>query len=415
MNASKRGLIRLGIVSAAAAGLALVSPTVAVAVADSDPVGTSPVEVDPNELVVEETTTEPIVVELVIETEAIEAPTPGEPSSDETDPGAVVASDHEVVDRLQAPGMPDVGNHADGDDHDGGNHDGDNHDGDNHDGDNHDGDEHGNHDGDDHGDGHTGGGGTGDPYRMTFAVSWRLPDDTPITVLDDTLPTDWRTVFDLAAASATGSGKPTSAHCTYPQGSSELVCEFVGPGHGSGSGSADGMIVPAKKTATYTVTVLWPTDRWSIDGANAGPYSARTLCPRGGDQGGHADHGGHDSADGASALTTKGSVCLHTVVMRRSAVTPEPPPPPTQPPTQPPATDPVVIDGPASVVPASAPAPARASSPAAVAPVAATASAAPRQLPATGSSVDTMMMIGAIALALGSGLSLLARRQSTAG
>jgi LPXTG-motif cell wall-anchored protein len=96
--------------------------------------------------------------------------------------------------------------------------------------------------------------------------------------------------------------------------------------------------------------------------------------------------------------------------MRRSAVTPEPPPPPTQPP----ATDPVVIDGPATVVPA-APAPARASSPAGVAPVQTTASAAPQQLPATGTTVDTTMLIGAIVLALGSGLSLLARRQSTAG
>ncbi len=128
--------------------------------------------------------------------------------------------------------------------------------------------------------GHEGGsGGKGNPYRMTFTVSWLDPNGTPIGVLDAVLPIDWRTVFELTASSATGQGMPTSATCTYPVESDVLHCVFDNPGHGSG---ADGLVVPARPTATYTVTVAWPTTGWTITGANAGPYSARDLCPRGG-------------------------------------------------------------------------------------------------------------------------------------
>ena len=65
---------------------------------------------------------------------------------------------------------------------------------------------------------------------MTFSVTWRSPDDEIIP--PDMLPADVRSMFDLAAASATGSGKPTAAHCTYPAGGSELVCEFQNPDGG---------------------------------------------------------------------------------------------------------------------------------------------------------------------------------------
>ena len=247
---------------------------------------------------------------------------------------------------------------------------------------------------------HTGGGGTGDPYRMIFEVSWRLPDGSVITEL----PTDWRSMFDLAAASATGGGKPTSAHCTYQPGSSDLVCEFENPGkHAS---VTDGMIVPAKPSATYSVTVLWPISGWTIDGANAGPYSARDLCPRGG--GGHG--GGHDSGHGetveAAALEETGSVCLHTVVMRQPALTPEPPP------AEPPAQDPPVSEVPAAAPPQSqTPAPPEAApTPPAVEALPVTVT--PRALPATGNTATTTLMIGTIVLALGGCLFMLARRRN---
>jgi LPXTG-motif cell wall-anchored protein len=257
------------------------------------------------------------------------------------------------------------------------------------------------------GGGHSGGsggsGGSGDPYRITFVVSWRLPDDSTIPVLDDVLPADWREMFDLAAASATGGGKPTSAYCTYPPGSTDLVCEFRNPGHGS---DADGMVVPKKKTATYTVTVLWPTSGWTIDGANAGPYSARDLCPHGGhDDGGHNDghDGGHGETLEAAALDESGSGCVHTVVMRRAAVTADSP---AAEPPAPPASEVPAASPPASQTPVT---PEAAATPPAVEALPVTVT--PRALPATGNTATTTLMIGTIILALGGGLFALARRR----
>ena len=137
------------------------------------------------------------------------------------------------------------------------------------------------------------GSGQGNPYYMTFTVDWRFDDGAPIQVLEGVLPLDWRTIFELAAASQTGSGRPTAARCTYADTTNEmLVCEFDNPPHRSDTA---GMVVPARPTATYTVTVDWDVKGWTIAGADDdGPFSARELCPRGG--GGHdGDHGdGHD-------------------------------------------------------------------------------------------------------------------------
>ena len=229
---------------------------------------------------------------------------------------------------------------------------------------------------------------------MTFVVSWRLPDDSTIPVLDDVLPTDWRTVFDLAAASETGGGKPTSAHCTYPPGSTELVCEFENPG--KHSSVTDGMIVPAKPSATYSVTVLWPATDWTIDGANAGPYSARSLCPRGG----HGNGDAHGETHEVAALESEGSTCLHTVVMRQAPVTPDPP----------------AADPPAGEVPPVEPPQSQTPVPPEVAPTTPAVEVlavpvTPRTLPATGNTAATTLMIGSIIFGLGSCLSVLARRR----
>jgi LPXTG-motif cell wall-anchored protein len=251
--------------------------------------------------------------------------------------------------------------------------------------------------GDDHTDGtggdHTGGGGMGTPYRMNFAVTWRSPDDAVVPVLDDTLPADWRTIFDLSAASATGSGKTTTAHCTYPENSSDLACEFDNPGHASGS---DGMVVPGKQTATYTVNVLWPTNGWTIEGANDGPYSARSLCPRG-------DHG---ETPEAAAKEDEEFSCLHTVVMRQDEVTSEPPA------TDPPATDPPVIEDPVAPAPPDDREMAAPVDPP-PAPVVASESPAPTTatLPATGGSTMIQLAAGAVMLVLGGCLLALARRR----
>jgi LPXTG-motif cell wall-anchored protein len=243
---------------------------------------------------------------------------------------------------------------------------------------------------------------TGDPYRITFEVSWRLLNDSTIPVLDDVLPADWRSMFDLAAASATGGGKPTSAYCTYPPESTDLVCEFENPGHKS---VTDGMIVPGKKSATYSVTVPWPTSGWTIDGANAGPYSARDLdsCPpRGG--GGHDS--GHDETVEVAAPEETGSVCIHTVVIRQSPVPPEPPP------VEPPAKDPPVSEVPAAAPPQSqTPAPPEATPTLPVVEVL-PVTVTPKALPATGNTASTTLMIGTIILALGGCLSVLARRRT---
>jgi LPXTG-motif cell wall-anchored protein len=255
---------------------------------------------------------------------------------------------------------------------------------------------------------HSGGGGTGDPYRMTFEVSWRLPDGSTIPVLDDVLPSDWQSLFDLAAASETGGGKPTSAHCTYLPDSTDLVCEFENPG--KHSSVTDGMVVPGKPTATYSVTVLWPVSGWTIDGANDGPYSARDLCPRGG----HGDDSGHDGGHDSDHVETLeaeppdggGSICVHTVVMRKSPVIPVPPP------VEPPAQVPPVVEVPAAAPPQSqTPVPPEAAPPTPVAEVL-PATVTPRALPATGNTATSTLMIGAIILGLGGCLSVLARRRN---
>ena len=296
MDASKRRFIRLAIVSAAAAGVALASPAIAVA-DESEVIEAAPIDEnsDPPVAVL---TTEPLVIELVVEgappTDSTESPDgaqPEEPAGDDVVLTASESTDTQSEDVAEANTTPAAteseSDSADptpavaaleagsGEDHAGGS-------GEDHSGGS--GEDHSGGSGEDHSGGtggeHSGGGGTGDPYRMTFEVSWRLPDDSTIPVLDDVLPLDWRTLFDLAAASETGGGKPTSAHCTYLPDSTDLVCEFENPG--KHSSVTDGMIVPGKPTATYSVTVLWPVSGWTIDGANDGPYSARDLCPRGG-------------------------------------------------------------------------------------------------------------------------------------
>jgi hypothetical protein len=150
------------------------------------------------------------------------------------------------------------------------------------------------------GSGHQGGsGGGGNPYLMSFEVLWLDPDGRPLGVLDAVLPDEWRSLFELSADSATGRNMPTSATCTYPDGSDVLTCVFDNPGHRSG---VDGLVIPARPTATYTVTVTWPSTDWTIEGADDAPYSARDLCPRGGGGGGGHDgddgHGGGDGHDG---------------------------------------------------------------------------------------------------------------------
>lgn len=231
---------------------------------------------------------------------------------------------------------------------------------------------------------------------MTFSVTWRSPDDKIIP--PDLLPDDVRSMFDLAAASATGGGKPTAAHCTYPAGGTELVCEFDNPGHESGP---DGMVVPKKKTATYTVTVQWIAN-WTIEGANAGPYSARDLCPRGG-EGTGGSHDGGEALEGETGDQT--FVCNHVVVLRQVKVVVEPPP------TEPPITQPASVQPPAAGerIPTT-PTEAAPAAPPAVQ----VASASPRTLPATGNQAQTTLLIGGLILSIGGCLVLLARRQTSA-
>ena len=371
MDTSKRRFIRLAIVTATAAGVALASPVVAVA-DESEVIEAAPIGENSDPPVVTIPPTEPLVIELIVK---------GDPLTDSTDPpeGAeseqlaeaeaiptatdsepVVTDPNPMFSALQATSAEQ---HAD-----------------------------------EPGGEHSGNGGTGDPYRITFEVSWRLPNDSVIAALE--VPTDLRTIFDLAAASATGGGKPTSAHCTYPPEGTDLVCEFENPG--KHSSVTDGLIVPGKKSATYSVTVL-PITGWEINGANAGPYSARDLdsCPpRGG--GGHDS--GHDSGHGetveVAALEETGSVCLHTVVMRQSPVSPEPPP---------------VQDPPVSEVPAEAPPQSQAPPEATPTPPAVEAlpvTVTPKALPATGNTATTTLMIGTVILALGGCLYMLARRRN---
>jgi LPXTG-motif cell wall-anchored protein len=386
--------------------VALASPIVAAA-DESEIIEGAPPSESIDQTVVIAPTTEPLVIELVVEgnppTDTTESPGGVESDAPPADDTALVATelpdqaqpDSSEADATSTATIPEpVGAEPSpmiaapetdsGEAHTGGT-----------------GDDHTGGTGDDHTGGtggeHSGGSGTGNPYRMTFEVSWQLPDDSTIPVLDR--PTNWRTLFDLAAASATGGGKPTSAHCTYPPGSSVLVCEFQNPGEHESV--TDGMIVPAKPTATYSVTVLWPTSGWTIEGANAGPYSARDLCP----SGGQGDGGGHDSGHGealeAEVVEGDGTVCVHTVVMRRGEVTPEPPP--VEPPDNE-VPEAVPPQSPTPAPPVAAPTtPAVENLPVAV---------TPRALPATGNTATTTLMIGTIVLALGGCLSVLARRRN---
>jgi LPXTG-motif cell wall-anchored protein len=272
-----------------------------------------------------------------------------------------------------------------------------------------------------HGSDHEGGsGGQGNPYQMTFTVVWYDADGQQITTLDVILSPEVLSQFELSATSRTGKGKVTSATCTYPEGGTVLRCQFDNPGHGSGS---DGLIIPARPTATYTVSVD-PMAGWTISGANGDAYSARNLCPRGSgggheeggheeggheeggheeggheegghEEGGHEEggheEGGHEKGGNEEGGNEGGGVpCVHTVVMRQIASTPEPPPPP---PTVPPAQD-------SGVVP---PAPGQ---------VVQSLAGLPRSLPATGSSTSMILLAAGVLVIMGSALAGLTRRPS---
>ena len=297
--------------------------------------------------------------------------------------------------------------------------------------------------------GHEGGaGGQGNPYRMTFTVTWLDPNGTPIGFPGAGLPIDGGTLFELTAFSRTGKGMQTSATCTYPAGSDVLQCVFDNPGHGSGT---DGLIVPARPTATYTVTVKWPPTDWTIDGANAGPYSARDLCPReegaghegaGGHEGTGEDQGagetgagetgpgedngtGHQGTGEEGAGTEQGAgrgvSCEHPVVLRQipTIIIPPfdlpgvPPAPPVDepdvdalPPTVPaaPPVDEPEVD---ALPPVAAPPTTTPTDPATTVAPAATA---PGSLPVTGGSAATILLIAALLLVIGSVTTGLTRR-----
>ena len=254
-------------------------------------------------------------------------------------------------------------------------------------------------------------GGQGNPYRMTFSVVWLDPAGKQIAVLDAVLPTDWRSVFELSASSRTGKGMPTSATCFYPLGNDVLQCTFHNPGHGS---DTDGLVVPARPTATYQVSVVWPASGWTIDGANAGPYSARELCPRGGDGEGGGGHEGTDGGSGGAETGGEGGTgheggggsggggggggggtfwCEHTVVFQQLAA------PPVDPPVDPPVVDPVV-DPEVEVLPPAVQAPA------------ATPTVGSGSLAATGGSISMILVIAGLLIAVGSALAGLSRRTS---
>ena len=237
-------------------------------------------------------------------------------------------------------------------------------------------------------DSHEGGSQTGNPYRMTFAVLWYTAAGDPIVEL---LPA-WRTAFELAANSTTGSGKPTTAICTYPDSSTELVCTFSN--RGGHAAIDDGMVVPARPTARYTVIVSDAPDGWDVVNANGGPYSARDLCPRGGD--GHSggshlaegtDESGHDGGAGDHVF-----YCEHTVEMHQLAIVVPPTDQESQPPSAPAEPAPVLPE-------ASTPAPA----------AVVVASATPRTLPATGTSMSLILTIGGLLIAGGAALTAATR------
>ncbi len=259
-------------------------------------------------------------------------------------------------------------------------------------------------------DSHEGGGGEGNPYRMTFAVLWYTASGEPILEL---LP-EWRTWFELAAASQTGSGKPTSATCAYAEGSDVLTCEFDNRGH---SGIDDGMVVPARPAARYTVTVPEDPDAWTNVNANGGRYSARDLCPRGGSSdGGHSggSSGGHDSGhdstvagleggthdehEGGSGGGGKAVFCEHVVEMHQVEV------------VLPPADPPIEEEGESPTPPDQSVSPPATESPVgAVRPTVASAASAPQTLPATGSTVSLMLIVGGLLVAAGAALTVTTR------
>lgn len=389
MDISRQRFIRLAVVTATAAGVALASPVVAVA-NDFEVVETATTSESYDPPTVTDPTTEPVVIELVVErtpptdsTDSTESPDVAESGEPPEADMLRTATEFESTGMEPSPtiatletGSGDEQTDETDDDHDGCS-----------------------------GGDHTGCSGSGNPYRMTFVVSWKLPDDSTIPVLE--VPAELRTMFDLAAESKTGRGDTTSAHCTYPSGSTDLVCEFQNPDpHAS---ITDGMVVPRKGGTDgkdgYSVTVLWPISGWEIFGANAERYHAGDVCPDGGQGGGggHSGGGGHDSGHEETtelaALEDSGTICIHTVVMRRSLVSEEPPPeePPTE---EPPAQSPPVNEVPAAAVPATPSVE--------VLPVTVT----PKTLPATGNTATTTLMVGTIILALGGCLSVLASRRN---
>ena len=232
------------------------------------------------------------------------------------------------------------------------------------------------------------------------------------------LAPEWSSGFRLEAASRTGSSKAMAATCTYPGSSTDLSCQFHNPGHGD---IVDGMVVPARPTATYTVSVsggAGDSDPWSISNANGGPYSARALCPRGGD-GGH-DDGGHeagalsaDAGGGGEAFYSMHAIEMHQL---ESAVPPEEiPPPETEPPPTvlpeeipPPETEP-----PPTVPPEEIPPPETEPLPTAESPTTATPSVPVTQntLPSTGNEVLVVFGIGALMVAVGAVLVAQTRRR----
>ncbi len=257
---------------------------------------------------------------------------------------------------------------------------------------------------------HEGGSGQGTPYLMTFEVDWFDTAGDAIDLVASELPLG---SFELTADSQTGHGMPTSATCTYTAGSVVLECVFDNPGHGSES---DGLVVPARPTATYTVTVEWPETNWTIEGANDGAQSARALCPRGG--GGQG--GGHEATDGGHEGTSGGEggeggeegrggegggggerttfACVHTVKMRKAAM-PPPEPPPVTPEAQPILpSEPVVTVAPTTAAQV-------ASSP--------VAQAAGGTLPTTGSSISLLLVLAGLLVLTGAAVAWVSRRTPT--
>ncbi len=274
---------------------------------------------------------------------------------------------------------------------------------------------------------HSGSGGDGNPYLMTFEVVWSDPDGRPVGVLDAVLADGWRSSFELSADSETGRGMPTSATCAYPDGSDVLQCVFDNPGHREAS---DGLVVPARQTATYQVAVAWPaTDHWTIDGVGDS-YSPRDLCPRGGhDSGGGHDvpvggpevvegqqgHGGQGGQGGDGGQGGQGGdggdqvrtwTCVHTVVMRQMAVVVPRPEPPAVEPVVP--QEPAVPVAPAVIDEPTVPDSATAESPVETAAVVVTT----RSLPATGNTVPVLLLLAGLLVAAGSTAVRLARPTS---